>query len=277
MADLFSGESAQIAPFNFGAHAVRVIMRDGEPWFVASDVCAALDYVNTSKAVADHLDDDERSTITNSESRNGGGKLTIINESGLYALVLRSRKPQARKFAKWVTGEVLPSIRKTGGYSVKAKPALPAPQYHYPLSSADPHDRPSGLCNSWLTPRRLLDPKNRAPELELIGQLERDGHDVTGAKVRILAMREALERAQKAQANMLDLSQRLERLSAICADAKNEYGMNVLFVGTPDMNCPIERHVFGDQMPGMPGMPAPHRVAHRVPVTEVVEKKHESH
>lgn len=102
--------------FNFGAHSVRVVVRDGEPWFVASDVCAALLYKNTSDAVATHLDDDERSTIANSESRNGGGSLVVINESGLYALVLRSRKPEARKFAKWVTSEVLPAIRKTGVY-----------------------------------------------------------------------------------------------------------------------------------------------------------------
>lgn len=107
---------ADITPFNFGTHAVRVITRDNQPWFVASDICEALGYSNASKAIGDHLDDDERSTITNSESRNGGGKLTIISESGLYALVLRSRKPEARKFAKWVTSEVLPSIRQTGGY-----------------------------------------------------------------------------------------------------------------------------------------------------------------
>ena len=108
---------ADITPFNFGTHAVRVITRDNQPWFVANDVCNALGYSNTSKAIGDHLDADERSTITNSESRNGGGQLVIISESGLYALVLRSRKPEARKFAKWVTSEVLPSIRQTGGYA----------------------------------------------------------------------------------------------------------------------------------------------------------------
>lgn len=101
--------------FNFGAHSVRVVVREGEPWFVASDVCAALDYKNTSKAVADHLDDDERSNEQLDRSRMGS-KSVIINESGLYALVLRSRKPEARKFAKWVTSEVLPAIRKTGVY-----------------------------------------------------------------------------------------------------------------------------------------------------------------
>lgn len=107
---------ADITPFNFGIFSVRVIIRDNQPWFVANDICNALGYSNASKAIGDHLDDDERSTITNSESRNGGGKLVIINESGLYALVLRSRKPEARKFAKWVTSEVLPSIRQTGNY-----------------------------------------------------------------------------------------------------------------------------------------------------------------
>ena len=101
--------------FNFGAHSVRVVVRDGEPWFVASDVCAALDYKNTSKAVGDHLDDDERG-VTTGYTLGGDQKLTIISESGLYALVLRSRKPEARKFAKWVTSEVLPAIRKTGVY-----------------------------------------------------------------------------------------------------------------------------------------------------------------
>lgn len=123
-----------ITPFNFHGSDVRVILRNGEPWFVASDVCAALGYANTSKAVADHLDEDERMTLTTGYGhsdtsvsglttgetgvgkRGGARLLVIISESGLYALVMRSRKPEARKFAKWVTSEVLPAIRKTGGY-----------------------------------------------------------------------------------------------------------------------------------------------------------------
>lgn len=128
MAELSTSASAQITPFTFGTHAVRVIVRDGSPWFVASDVCTALEYSNASDAVATHLDDDERMTIANGEShsgKRGGARLmTIINESGLYALVLRSRKPEARKFAKWVTSEVLPAIRKTGAYvAPQAQPA----------------------------------------------------------------------------------------------------------------------------------------------------------
>lgn len=111
--------------FNFGAHAVRIIIRDGEPWFSAADVCAALDVKNYRDA-ARHLDEDERGVVsTDTPARNQHGnipgqfeQMLVVNESGLYALVLRSRKPEARKFAKWVTSEVLPSIRKTGGYRI---------------------------------------------------------------------------------------------------------------------------------------------------------------
>ncbi|MGY0342978.1 BRO-N domain-containing protein [Xylella fastidiosa] len=107
-----------IIPFDFHSHAVRVVMRDGNPWFIATDVCTALGYRNPSKALGDHLDSDERTTI-NVPTPNAtlGVPTNIISESGLYALILRSRKPEARKFAKWVTSEVLPSIRKTGSYS----------------------------------------------------------------------------------------------------------------------------------------------------------------
>ena len=138
---------ADITPFNFGTFTVRVINRDNQPWFVANDICNALGYSNTSKAIGDHLDEDERMTVTASDGqsfdsnqplesfskgvassdtlRNRGGArhLVIINESGLYALVLRSRKPEARKFAKWVTREVLPSIRQTGGHGQPAQDA----------------------------------------------------------------------------------------------------------------------------------------------------------
>ena len=110
--------------FQFNNNQVRTVVKDDQIWFVATDVCKALDYANPSDAVATHLDDDEKMTIANSDSHSGkrGGSrfMVIINESGLYALVLRSRKPEARKFAKWVTSEVLPSIRKTGAYHASA-------------------------------------------------------------------------------------------------------------------------------------------------------------
>ena len=107
--------STAITPFNFNNNDVRVILRDGEPWFVATDVAESLGY-KSPKDAASYLDDDEKGSAI-ARTPGGDQKLTVINESGLYALVLRSRKPEARKFAKWVTSEVLPSIRKTGQYT----------------------------------------------------------------------------------------------------------------------------------------------------------------
>ena len=122
---------ADITPFNFGTHPVRVITRNGQPWFVASDICQALGYSNTSKAIGDHLDADERSTelVPRTPNDSLGVPTNIISESGLYALVLRSRKPEARKFAKWVTSEVLPTIRKTGQYQQPAAQGSPEIDY----------------------------------------------------------------------------------------------------------------------------------------------------
>lgn len=98
----------------------RVIDIGGEPWFVLSDVCRELDISNVGNAAA-RLDDDEKSNIRNPDVTSLGGKpiITIINESGLYNLILGSRKPSAKRFKKWVTAEVLPAIRKTGGYGVR--------------------------------------------------------------------------------------------------------------------------------------------------------------
>ena len=103
-----------IIPFNFDGADVRVIDQDNKLWFVLNDVCNVLQ-INNSRQAASYLDDDEKGVI-NSDTLGGVQKATIINESGLYSLILRSRKPEAKRFKKWVTSEVLPSIRKTGGY-----------------------------------------------------------------------------------------------------------------------------------------------------------------
>ena len=139
MADLFSGALAQTTPstFSFGTHAIRIIARDGEPWFVASDVAAALGYrdaANAGRILSDRQKADTQIVSTSSNGAEQARAVTIINESGLYRLVLRSRKPEAAKFSDWVTGEVLPSIRKTGGY---AKPTADA------VLAIEPTDAPA--------------------------------------------------------------------------------------------------------------------------------------
>ena len=90
---------------------VRTVMQGGEPWFVAKDVCDALDIANVTVAVA-RLDDDERSKFNLGRQ----GETFCVNEPGLYSLVLGSRKKEARDFKRWITHEVIPTIRKTGGY-----------------------------------------------------------------------------------------------------------------------------------------------------------------
>lgn len=102
----------EIRKFDFGGAALRTLTDEaGEPWFVAKDVCAILEISNPSDALK-RLDDDERSRFNLGRQ----GETNIVNEAGLYVLVLGSRKPEAHEFKRWVTHEVLPQIRKTGGY-----------------------------------------------------------------------------------------------------------------------------------------------------------------
>ena len=109
----------KLAVFSFGNHEIRTVSDEhGEVWFVANDLCAALELVNPSKALADHVDAED---ITRSETLTPGGlqKLNHVNESGLYALIFGSRKESAKRFKRWVTSEVLPAIRKNGYYAAK--------------------------------------------------------------------------------------------------------------------------------------------------------------
>lgn len=96
--------------------AIRTIEKDGEPWFVGNDVATALGYTNARNAVPAHVDDEDK-LRTQIEYAGQKRDITIINESGLYSLVLSSKLPTAKKFKRWVTSEVIPSIRKTGSYS----------------------------------------------------------------------------------------------------------------------------------------------------------------
>lgn len=111
-----TGSAGPIA-FNFEGSAVRIIDRSGAPWTVLPDACKVLDIGNASDA-ARRLDDDERDGVDIIDPMGRSQRTTIISESGLYSLILTSRKAQARRFKKWITGEVLPAIRRTGGYMV---------------------------------------------------------------------------------------------------------------------------------------------------------------
>ena len=104
----------EIQVFNYNDREVRTVQKDGEPWFVLKDVCAILGIGNVADVYA-RLDADEKG-VGQIDTLGGRQNMNIINESGLYNVILRSDKPEAKPFRKWVTSEVLPSIRKNGGY-----------------------------------------------------------------------------------------------------------------------------------------------------------------
>jgi anti-repressor protein len=102
--------------FSYQDSEVRTVLKDGEPWFVALDLCGIL---NTDATQTRKLDDDEKG-LHSIQTLGGMQQMTVVNESGLFSLILTSRKPEAKRFKKWVTSEVLPTIRKTGKYEVQS-------------------------------------------------------------------------------------------------------------------------------------------------------------
>ena len=115
--------------FSYGEQQVRTVLVDDEPWWVLADVCKALG-LKRADSTARKLDDDEKGTHLVSTLR-GKQQVITVNESGLYAVILRSDKPEAKKFKRWVTHEVLPSIRQTGAYAMSTQ----APERTVPVAA----------------------------------------------------------------------------------------------------------------------------------------------
>ena len=137
--------NAEIQTFNFNSATLRALTdENGDPWFVAKDVCDALGYTNASKAISDHVDPEDK---LNNESLSSLGQRGgwLVNESGLYSLTLSSKLPTAKEFKRWVTHEVLPQIRKTGGY--------------VPTTDAD--DDMTILAKAVLVAQKTIDVKNQ--------------------------------------------------------------------------------------------------------------------
>ena len=127
----------EIQQFDFKGAALRTLTdENGEPWFVAKDVCDVLGYTNASKAISDHVDSEDK---LNNESLSSLGQRGgwLVNESGLYSLVLSSKLPTAKEFKRWVTHEVLPSIRKHGAYMTQQTldKALTSPDFLIQLAT----------------------------------------------------------------------------------------------------------------------------------------------
>lgn len=157
---------SNIQIFNYQNNEVRTVEMGGEPWFVLKDVCGVLDIAD-HKVVARRLDEDEVCQTPLTDSMGRQQSTTIINESGLYHVILRSDKPEAAPFRKWVTSEVLPSIRKNGGYIAGQEQLTPEELMAKALLVANKTlaDREARICeltaqNSQLTvEKQIMQPK----------------------------------------------------------------------------------------------------------------------
>ena len=200
----------KLAVFSFGNHEIRTVTDEhGEAWFVANDVCEALELENPRDALARHVDSEDvakRDTLTSG----GVQKLSHVNESGLYALIFGSRKESAKRFKRWVTSEVLPAIRKDGYYVANAtNPAVqertPAP----PSFRAQGHDYPSQFLEEDMRNVELLAQfagLNHSDKLTLLSRIVWR-HDKSFANV-ITAVRDRV--AELANANSKDSPDTIE-------------------------------------------------------------------
>lgn len=112
--------TTQLIPFQFETLPVRVVIQDSNPWWIAADICAVLEIGNSRMALS-RLDDDEKG-VSSIDTLGGKQDMATINEFGLYSLILGSRKPEAKAFKRWITHEVIPTIRATGSFSLAPRP-----------------------------------------------------------------------------------------------------------------------------------------------------------
>ncbi len=176
--------------FDFEEHLVRVVMRDGDPWFVGKDVCAVLDLRNPHQAMAG-LDDDERDTLHIKEGNAGNPERVIISEPGVYRLVFRSRKPEAERFKRWLAHEVLPQIRRTGIY---APPEPTGAALREAVTVAIDRDAPMGSKAEILRVCRALFGKEAARALwSELGLPEVEPDPMTGTGEAVAVMRRILD------------------------------------------------------------------------------------
>lgn len=255
-----------LAKFSYEGNEIGAIQdENGIPWLIASGVCKALEYANTSKAVEDHVDREDIAylrqlpgqVIPPITRRYTPGSSLLINESGLYSLILRSGKPEVRRFKKWVTSEVLPSIRKTGsystGYQAEIRPPIttgytPSPElaaFKLAVATLEAHERRLSrleiVVETWQQERQeaeqlmlaLPKPSDPAPEKTtraVLNELVRSfvatsGADYTatwGKLYRELYYREHFDvkaRALEKGQNLLDLVEDAGLLDALYAIA----------------------------------------------------------
>lgn len=159
---------------------VRIILQDNEPWFVAKDVCDCLE-INNSRQALSRLDSDEKNSVILNDGTQGNPEKSIVNEYGLYSLVLSSRKPEAKEFKRWITHEVLPSLRKYGTYSMNIPRTLPDALKAY-ANEIEAHNQTRALLEEQKPKVLFADAVSTSDTDILIGDLAKllnqNGHNI---------------------------------------------------------------------------------------------------
>lgn len=159
---------------------VRIILQDNEPWFVAKDVCDCLE-INNSRQALSRLDDDEKNSVILNDGIPGNPEKSIVNEYGLYSLVMSSRKPEAKEFKRWITHEVLPALRKTGSYSLNIPQTLPEALRAY-ADEVEQHNKTKALVEAQRPKVIFADAVSTSDTDILIGDLAKllnqNGHNI---------------------------------------------------------------------------------------------------
>ena len=163
---------------------IRTVTIDNEPWFVGKDVATALGYSNTRDALSRHVDGDDKNTVVISDGNKGNPNQTVINESGVYALIFGSKLESAKRFKHWVTSEVLPAIRKTGSYQ---KPMTVAEQIQLLAQGNQDHEERIEKLESTMTidygQQRYLGDLVSRVVIEALGGKKTNAYDEIGKKV----------------------------------------------------------------------------------------------
>ncbi len=207
------------------------IVENGQVWLTSTEIAHVLGYSrtdNVSKLYARNADEfTDSMTMTVNMTFNGinnslrNKTVRVYSLRGAHLIAMFSNTPVAKEFRKWVL-DILDREVELGNHS-------PVFNYHYPIESADVHNRK--FDNAWLTPSSLIDNRNPAPELDLIEQLERDGFDVTGAKVRIHALHNSAKQAVQIEELFVDTKKMLHRLKDSFDAGSKLGGANVVFEG----------------------------------------------
>lgn len=184
----------QVVAFQFNQTEIKTMVIDGQPWFKAASVTKALGYRNNRQALQTHVDQYDVQKLDIIDSMGRQQKVSFVNESGVYALIFGSSKPQAKEFKRWVTSEVLPAIRKQGEYVPQRRLTSRRTKYHYPQTMLAQPFFTNSFGRWSLNPASLTDDDFVSPLMALLNQLRNDGHDIEGAFEEALAYRKALKR-----------------------------------------------------------------------------------